>query len=160
MAECMVAYCGLVCTECPAYRATKDEDRELLEKTAKRWSTPEHQIRPEDILCDGCKDSGKRMTTFCAMCPVRMCAQVRGVAHCGECEEYACGRLEQHWSRIKAKDEAKPMLEDWTRLDKENQRLSRLVGEARERGRVNIQELMARAALLKRLDKLTAPLED
>lgn len=55
----------------------------------------------------------------------------------------------------KALIEVKPMLEDWTRLDKENQRLSRLVGEARKRGTVNVQELMARAALLRRLEKLT-----
>ena len=52
--------------------------------------------------------------------------------------------------------EVKPIVEDWGRLDKENQRLSRLVGEARARGRVNVQELIARAALLKRLEKLTA----
>lgn len=59
----------------------------------------------------------------------------------------------------KALIDVKPMLEDWTRLDKENQRLSRLVGEARSRGRVNVQELMARAALLKRLEKLTEEVE-
>lgn len=61
----------------------------------------------------------------------------------------------------KALIEMKPILEDWTKLEKENNRLSRLVGEARQRGRVNIQELMARAALLKRLEKLTTmDLED
>ncbi|MGE0709158.1 MAG: hypothetical protein AB7N76_19575 [Planctomycetota bacterium] len=48
--------------------------------------------------------------------------------------------------------EVKPMLE---RLDKENQRLSRLVGDARARGRVNVEELMARAAMLRRLERLT-----
>ncbi|UCG43310.1 MAG: DUF3795 domain-containing protein [candidate division WOR-3 bacterium] len=111
MAEPMVAYCGLVCTECPAHKATLTNDRALLEQTAERWSTPEHQVRPEDILCDGCLGGGERMTTFCAMCPVRACARDRRVAHCGECVDYACYRLEQHWMRIKAKDEAKPVLD-------------------------------------------------
>lgn len=51
--------------------------------------------------------------------------------------------------------DVKPLVEDWSRLDKECQRLSRLVGEARSRGRVDVNELIARAALLRRLDKLT-----
>jgi hypothetical protein len=107
----MVAYCGLVCTECPAYRATQAGDRELLAETAERWSAPGYQVKPEDILCDGCLGGGERMTTFCATCPVRACARDRGVAHCGECDRYACNRLEGHWQRIKAKDEAKPVLD-------------------------------------------------
>ncbi len=49
--------------------------------------------------------------------------------------------------------ELKPMLEH---LDKEVQRLGRLVGEARARGRVDVKELMARAAMLRRLEKLTS----
>jgi hypothetical protein len=111
VAEPMVAYCGLICTECPAYRATQANDRALLQQTAERWSTPEHRVKPEDILCDGCLGSGERMTTFCAMCPVRVCARDRAMAHCGECDDYACDRLEQHWERIRARDEAKPVLD-------------------------------------------------
>ena len=101
-----------MCTECPAFRATGDDDRDLLEKTAARWSTPEHQIKPEDILCDGCKGGGGRMMALCALCPVRVCARERSVAHCGECVDYVCDRLEQHWARIKAKGEAKPALDE------------------------------------------------
>jgi chromosome segregation ATPase len=55
----------------------------------------------------------------------------------------------------KALIDVKPMLEDWTRLDRECQRLARLVGQARDRGRVNVAELMARESLLRRLEKLT-----
>ena len=51
--------------------------------------------------------------------------------------------------------DVKPLVEDWSRLDKECQRLARLVGEARSRGRVDVQELIARAALLRRLERLT-----
>lgn len=49
--------------------------------------------------------------------------------------------------------EARPMLE---RLDKDNQRLTRLVGEARARGRVNVEELLQRAELLRRLERIAA----
>lgn len=46
---------------------------------------------------------------------------------------------------------AKPLIEA---LDKDNQRLARLLGDARARARVNVEELMARAELLKRLERL------
>jgi hypothetical protein len=49
--------------------------------------------------------------------------------------------------------EAKSTLE---RLDKDNQRLNRLVGDARARGRVNVEELLQRAELLKRLERMAA----
>lgn len=48
--------------------------------------------------------------------------------------------------------EIKPVFDE---LDKENRRLSRLLGEARERGRVNVEELIAREQLLRKLDRLT-----
>lgn len=53
--------------------------------------------------------------------------------------------------------EARPMLE---RLDKDNQRLTRLVGEARARGRVNVEELLQRAELLRRLERIAAASAD
>jgi uncharacterized coiled-coil protein SlyX len=87
-----------------------------------------------------------------------------------EAEEYK-GRLDALESKLasqtavleeqrKALVEMKPFLEGWQKLEDENNRLARLVGEARSRGRVNIQEIMARAALLKRLEKLTALTEE
>ena len=33
----IVAYCGLVCTGCPAYVATQADDRAALEKVAAEW---------------------------------------------------------------------------------------------------------------------------
>jgi len=60
-----------------------------------------------------------------------------------------------HDEQRQALRDVKPLVEDWSRLDKECQRLARLVGEARTRGRVDVNELIARAALLRRLDKLT-----
>lgn len=67
----------------------------------------------------------------------------------GELEALRAKAAEQRAALV----ELKPMLEH---LDKEVQRLGRLVGEARARGRVDVQELMARAAMLRRLEKLTS----
>jgi hypothetical protein len=33
----MIAYCGLVCTDCPAYVATQANDRDALERVAAQW---------------------------------------------------------------------------------------------------------------------------
>ena len=106
-----VAYCGLVCTDCPAYIATRTGDTELLRKTAERWSAPGSKVDPDDILCDGCLSTGRR-TTFCTMCKVRACARGRHVRNCAGCVEYPCSLLEAHWQFMKAVDEAKPVLDD------------------------------------------------
>ena len=34
----IIAYCGLDCTACPVFIATKTSDRALQEKTAREWS--------------------------------------------------------------------------------------------------------------------------
>lgn len=56
-----------------------------------------------------------------------------------------------------ALSEIKPVLDE---LDKENRRLGRLLGEARERGRVNVEELIAREQLLRKLERLTRATAD
>ena len=51
----MVAFCGLVCTNCPAYIATQADDRAALERVAAQWreefNTPD--IIVESVICDG-----------------------------------------------------------------------------------------------------------
>ncbi len=89
----LLGNCGLVCTECPAHRATQGDDMVLLRRTAKEWSKAFHlELRPEDILCDGCTSSG-RHSGYCAQCGIRACAGGRGVETCAECEDYACEKL-------------------------------------------------------------------
>ena len=38
MDQRMIAYCGLDCSECEAYQATKKEDIEKLKAVAEKWS--------------------------------------------------------------------------------------------------------------------------
>ena len=95
MTDEMMAYCGLVCTECPAYQGTQADDRALLESTARRWSEGYGEsIAPEDILCDGCRSETGRRARFCDECGVRACCIGRGMETCARCEEYICERLE------------------------------------------------------------------
>jgi len=85
----MIAYCGLTCTDCPAYVATQANDREALENVAAEWremfNAPE--ITAESILCDGCIVDGRK-SGYCAMCDIRSCAIERGVINCAHCGDY------------------------------------------------------------------------
>ncbi len=51
----MIAFCGIVCTECPAFLATQKDDHNERMKVAELWSKEfKAEIKPEDINCDGC----------------------------------------------------------------------------------------------------------
>ena len=84
----LIAYCGLDCEKCDAYRATKNNDQALREKTAKIWSELNNApILPEHINCEGCRVNGAK-TIYCdSMCPIRQCAMKRDVETCGSCPE-------------------------------------------------------------------------
>lgn len=94
--EEMVAYCGLVCTECPAYQATQKNDNDARAKIAKAWSKQyKHDFKPGDINCDGCLAFDKRLIGYCLVCEVRKCGSDRKVLNCGYCVEYPCEKLDK-----------------------------------------------------------------
>lgn len=84
----MIAYCGLDCEKCDAYRATIRDDQALREKTAKLWTELNQvPIQPEDINCQGCRMDGVK-TVYCdQLCGIRQCALKRGVTTCGDCPD-------------------------------------------------------------------------
>ena len=84
----LIAYCGLDCEKCDAFIATKNNDKELLEKTAALWSKLNGtEISPEQLYCEGCRMDGIK-TTFCDnLCGVRTCASAKGFETCGACAE-------------------------------------------------------------------------
>jgi len=53
--EKMISRCGLVCTECPAYIATQEDDDKKREEVAELWSKQfKMDIKPKDVNCVGC----------------------------------------------------------------------------------------------------------
>jgi hypothetical protein len=51
----MVAFCGLVCTDCKAFIATQEDDEAERRNVAEAWSKAfGKDIKPEEIDCDGC----------------------------------------------------------------------------------------------------------
>ena len=90
----IVAYCGLVCTECPAYEATKKNDNKARAEIAEEWSKQfQHTFKTEDINCNGCLAVGEVQIGYCSMCEIRKCGSARKVLNCAYCLEYPCDKL-------------------------------------------------------------------
>ena len=96
----IIAYCGLVCSDCPAYIATQADDHAALEQVAANWreeyTAP--TITVESVLCDGCLTDEGRKCSHCFDCKIRACGMERGVVNCAYCADYArhggCEKLE------------------------------------------------------------------
>ena len=92
----ITAYCGLVCTDCPAYIATQADDWAALEAVAAQWredyDAPD--ITVESIICDGCLRVDGRHCSHCFECEIRACGVEQRVANCAHCPDYACEKLE------------------------------------------------------------------
>lgn len=105
----MIAYCGLICSECPAYIARKENSDELRKKTAAEWSKQfGHEITPEQVDCDGCLSSGV-LLDYCNICEIRKCGIEKKVENCAFCDDYICERLETWFKNV---PDAKKHLEE------------------------------------------------
>lgn len=107
----IVAYCGLVCTDCPAFIATQADDRAALERVAAQWreeyNSPE--ITVDSVICDGCLTDEGRKCGHCAECEIRACGMERGIANCAHCPEYVCEQLEGFFGFV---PDARDMLDE------------------------------------------------
>jgi hypothetical protein len=102
----VIAYCGLVCSDCEAYVATQADDQAALEGVAAEWRELFGMpgIAADDVACDGCLARDGRLWVHCADCAVRACALARGVVNCGRCPDYACERLEAVFDYVESVD--------------------------------------------------------
>ncbi len=90
----MIAFCGLCCTECPTFIATKNDDDDARAKTAAMYAKKfGFDMRPEEINCDGCHSEGGRLIGYCQTCDIRKCGQEKGVENCAFCDEQPCEKL-------------------------------------------------------------------
>jgi len=92
--ETMTGVCGLTCTECPAFIATRSGDAATLEVLAKTWSKEYNaQLTAEDCSCVGCHSATGPWMAHCAACEIRACGTENAVENCSECQHYACDKL-------------------------------------------------------------------
>lgn len=88
--ECMIAFCGLICTECEGYQATQANDEEWKERLALR-AREEYgaaDATAEGVTCDGCLAFHGRLSGYCTKCEIRACGVERSVDNCGVCPDY------------------------------------------------------------------------
>jgi len=103
--ETIVAYCGITCSDCPTFKATKTNDDAERRRVAELW-TKEYgrPFKPKDINCDGCLTTGTRIFNYTGICEIRKCGQGRKVQNCAYCEDYKCEKLAKlHEQAPKAK---------------------------------------------------------
>jgi hypothetical protein len=108
--EKIIAYCGIICSECPAYIATQKNDDALRAETAKKWSEmTKTDIKPVDINCDGCPANSSRLYKDVPGCEVRKCAREKKVSTCAACPDYPCAKLDK---LLAGMPEARKVLEE------------------------------------------------
>jgi len=97
----MIAFCGITCTECPAFLATQKDDHKERMKVAELWSREYNaEIKPEDINCDGCLSENGRLFSHCKVCEIRKCGQEIRVKNCAYCDGYPCEKLNKFFDMV------------------------------------------------------------
>lgn len=90
----LIACCGLDCSICGAYIATKNNDDNKRAETSKQWSEMYNtDIAPEDINCNGCQSDGQKFS-YCNVCEIRICCVEKELENCAGCKTYVCDKLE------------------------------------------------------------------
>jgi hypothetical protein len=113
----MIAYCGLDCSTCRIYLATREKDpekqkkmREGIARYIREHFDPNTSVK--DITdCDGCTANTGRLYSGCQKCEVRKCARQKGVKNCAYCKEYACGKLNKLYDSGGVEPDAKKRLD-------------------------------------------------
>lgn len=97
MSEVILAKCGLLCSDCTAYKATIANDDELRKSTAAEWSKLYgSEIDWTTINCLGCQQD-EVLFGHCKVCGIRSCAKERNVETCGNCSDLGCAKVSEIW---------------------------------------------------------------
>lgn len=92
----MIAYCGLVCSICPTFLATQNDDDVARKKTAYLYAEKFGlDLKPKDINCDGCKSEEGKLIGYCQSCGIRKCCREKGLENCARCDDQSCEKLTQ-----------------------------------------------------------------
>lgn len=94
----LIAPCGIDCSVCDAFIATRDNNAALKQKLADNFKKQfGKDISFAELDCDGCSPEGRHIG-FCARCAIRSCAFGKGYATCAECSEFPCDQGSFIWT--------------------------------------------------------------
>jgi hypothetical protein len=86
--------CGLFCGECKIYIAYSTDNTEAQRQIAKATGKVKgRSITKEQVKCLGCK--GTSASIWRTGCPIRACAEERGLEFCYQCRVYPCEELQE-----------------------------------------------------------------
>jgi len=92
----LISFCGIICSECPAYIASQNNDdnarKELAKKLSKEFNT---EIEYKDVNCDGCIATNGRRMHYCSICEIRKCGIEKKVLNCAYCNNFSCDKLDK-----------------------------------------------------------------
>jgi hypothetical protein len=92
----MIACCGLVCSSCPTFLATRNDDDVAREKTAALYSEKfGFHLKAEEINCDGCLSEGGKLIGYCQACEIRKRCRDKSLDNCADCNAQPCEKLIQ-----------------------------------------------------------------
>jgi hypothetical protein len=90
----LISFCGLLCSDCGAFLATKADDDKKRAEVAQQWSKQYGvNLKPEDINCDGCISDSARHIAHCLVCEIRKCGRQKKLVNCAKCSDYSCEKL-------------------------------------------------------------------
>lgn len=93
--EQIIGACGLVCSDCGAYKYTQAGNAAAVARLAEQWNKEYGTgVRPEHVWCDGCLASGERKCGHCAECEIRACVVSHDVPSCAHCADYGCEKID------------------------------------------------------------------
>jgi hypothetical protein len=97
----MLGCCGIDCSGCGAYIATLENDDIKRAEVAREWSEQySTDLKPEQIVCNGCVSDGPWFHYTENVCEIRKCCVGKSLASCAVCDEYACDRLEEFFNMV------------------------------------------------------------
>ena len=109
----VVGFCGIVCSDCPVFKATLKNDDVERKRVAELFTKQYGKMyKPKDIDCEGCIGDSERIFSFCNACKIRQCGRERKVKNCAYCAVYPCEKLDEVF---KAYPKAKQTLDDTRR---------------------------------------------
>ena len=87
----MFGCCGIDCSKCECFQATKNGDDLLKHEMAMKWSAIyQDWIHPGQIGCHGCMGDENHLSVFCAGCGIRRCCRSKNLTNCGACPQFPC----------------------------------------------------------------------
>ena len=90
----MMSACGVLCSECPAYRA-REKGARHQRRTAQAWRRIYGLTeRAEDISCGGCLGPDDELFHTSVRCRAWGCCRGKGFSTCAECRARPCADLE------------------------------------------------------------------